>query len=378
MTQSPIHSTLWRDPSKAKQLNPVRSTPYAAGPGNWHFCHHPEIGTFQGRLYAMWSNSPEGEDECGQRILCADSEDGVHWSAPRVLADGEPGEKFPAALTAAGWLDRGDSLLAYYAAYEYDSEGPRLDGRGVPRFGTDIVRTRLYCRETGDGVTFSAPVNLGVPLCPNIGPTKTRSGRLIITGNWAHAWADDPAGIGPWAFTGFCQDKALLPEPVRDDPDYFWRVSKAMGYPGGLCEGAFYQTDDGALHMLHRSHTDWLYESQSLDDGATWSAPVKTGFSDCHTKFHFGRLPDGRFYYLGSPIPGSKRNPLVLSLSLDGVAFDDHYIVAGDPVERKYPGFAKGGVYGYPHSVVQNGHLFVICSVYKEDIAVFKIDLDAL
>ncbi|MDL2318599.1 exo-alpha-sialidase [Eubacteriales bacterium OttesenSCG-928-A19] len=373
MEGSPIHSTFMDDPSAATPLLPTPSYPYVAGEDNWHFCHHPEIGVFQGRLYAMWSNAPSGEDEVGQRILYAWSEDGVSWSPPGVLAAGVPAEP-GAALTAAGWLDRGDSLLAYFAAYAYESEAPRTDGRGVTRPGDNIVRTNLYCAQTTDGLHFSEPQSLNLPLCPNIGPQRTASGRLIISGNWAHAYSDDPRGDGQWQLRGYADGRT---KETSDDPDAFWRVAREMNLPS-ICEGAFYQTDDGVLHMLHRSYGPHLYESRSVDDGEHWSVPVETGFTDSNTKFHLGRLPDGRFYYLGSPVPGSGRVPLVLSLSEDGVAFDRHFILADRRVARKYPGYAKGGLYGYPHSVLHGGHLYVVCSICKEDIAVFKIDVSVL
>lgn len=374
MEQSPIRSTFISNPSSAVNLALVPTYAYTAAEGNWHFCHHPEICVFQDRLYVMWSNGPSGEDEVGQRILVGGSDDeGATWSKPSVLADSVPDEAC-SVLTAAGWLDRGDSLLAYFASYAYAEDGPSVDGRGVERFGAGMVRTGLYCAETADGLHFSAPKALGVPLCPNIGPQQTRSGRLIITGNWAHAYSDDPTGDGVWHLRGFADGKT---DVTSDDPEAFWRVSKALGL-AGICEGSFYQTDDGVLHMLHRSYGPWLYESQSLDDGESWSMPVQSGFSDSNTKFHFGRLPDGRFYYLGSPLPESGRVPLVLSLSEDGLCFDRHFIVAERPVIRKYPGYAKGGMYGYPHSVIHGGYLYAVCSVWKEDIAIFKIDISVL
>ncbi len=121
-----------------------------------------------------------------------------------------------------------------------------------------------------------------------------------------------------------------------------------MGWPAGLCEGSFYQTDDGVLHMLLRTtgpgYAGKLWVTESRDDGTTWSSPVETGFTDNNTKFHFGRLPDGRFYYVGCPDPEPRgaRNPLVLSLSEDGVRFDRHFILADEEYVQRRPGQAQG------------------------------------
>ena len=377
---SDIRTTFCDAPVEAWPRAKAVITPlYTAQEKNWHFCHHPEIGAFRGQLYAMWSNAPVGEDELGQRILYARSADGQHWSEPEILCRRIPGEDQPRVLTAAGWLDQGDSLAAYFASYEYETEEIRTDRQGNSLLGKGIVRTRLFAQTTADGVHFADPVDLQVPLCPNFGPQRTKGGRLIITGNWAHAVTDRPDGVTPgsWALHGFDPGQPLLRTPVRDDPDYFGYVSQTAGLPG-LCEGAFYQTDDGALHMLYRSSEDYLYYSVSEDEGDSWSFPEKTGFTNCRSKFVLGRLPDGRFYYIGNPKPGSGRNPLVLSLSEDGKVFDRHFLIESDPCERKYSGFVKNGAYAYPHSAVLNHTLYVVYSIYKEDVRVAAVPLDTL
>ena len=377
MKAGDIRSTYCENPNGARPLKAEYAILYDAREHPWHFCHHPELGVFQGRLYAMWSNGPTGEDEYGQRILLSRSEDGARWTEPRALCENMRGRDHPSTLTAAGFFSRGDSLAAYFAAYEFASEGVRGSNPVTQVKGRDMCRTRLYAATTRDGERFTPPIDLRVPVCPNIGPTATSSGRLIITGNWAHAYCDEPSGTRPgsWRMTGFCRDVSALPQPLEDNPGYFGKVSEIMGLPGRMCEGSFYQTDDGVIHMMHRSYTDYLYESRSLDDGTTWSVPQKTSFTDCRSKFHFGRLPDGRFYYIGNPVPGSNRSPLVLSLSRNGALFDRHYCIESAACQRKFAGYAKNGMYAYPHSVVYQESLYVIYSVWKEDIRVARIPL---
>jgi hypothetical protein len=51
-----------------------------------------------------------------------------------------------------------------------------------------------------------------------------------------------------------------------------------------------------------------------------------TGLADIHSNTNAGRLPDGRVYLLHNPVIGpTERDPLVLSLSSDGFAFDQAY-----------------------------------------------------
>ena len=92
---------------------------------------------------------------------------------------------------------------------------------------------------------------------------------------------------------------------------------------------------------------------------------MQTGFSDNDSKFHFGRLPDKRYYYVGIPdtLHHYDRNPLVLALSADGKYFNQQYIIADELYKLKKEGLYKGGQYGYPHTMVYNG--LYVCNYIK-------------
>ena len=348
---------------------------YDASHDQHHFCHHPALGSFRNRLYAMWSNGLEGEDEIGQRVLYAVSDDGLRWSEPMVLCEAFPGKQGPVTLTAAGFHTDGQRLVAYVAAYEYADQGVTADKHGRTRKGSGCVDTACYALVSEDGARFSAPQDLRLPLCPNFGPQRLQSGRLLMTGNWAHAYTDDPAGLTGWTLRGFCPEDMLPERPARDDPSYFWQVSKAMGLPGALCEGAFLQGPDGTLHMLHRSYGPCLFASDSADGGESWSRPVATAFPNGNAKFWLGRLPDGRYVFVGNPGPDTSRCPLVLSLAGEDMAFTAHYLLESQPVSRKFDGIHKGGMYAYPHALAFDGALYVIYSVWKEDIRLARVPL---
>lgn len=329
----------------------------------WTYSHHQSLAFFKGRFHAIWSNGRQDEDAPGQRVLLATSPDFHTWTAPRPLVDSvRDANGVERVLTAAGFHQHDGTLIAYFGNY-----GPNKE------------TTFLQAVTTTDGEHWTAPRAVGLPVNPNQGPQRTASGRLIIAGNISFPFTDDPGGLGGWHMTGiYPPDMAAT---IEDDPLEFGNVAKRRGWPTDLCEGSFYQTDDGVLHMLLRAtgqgfgHRLWLAESR--DDGATWSAPVVTGFSDTNAKFHFGRLPDGRFSYVGNPV-GAGRTPLVLSLSRDGVAFDEHFILGDAHYERRRPGLHKGGEYGYPHTLVHDGWLHVIVSRQKEAVEVLRVALSEL
>jgi len=333
---------------------------YEPTENDWKYSHHPSLVAFQGRLLAVWSNGLRDEDAPGQRVLYAVCDESGAWSKPAVLfqPDIDPDGRLR-ILTAAGFHVHKGTLVAYAGDYSIERKG-----------------TRLLARTTQDAQAWTAVRDLGVPICPNHGPQPTASGRLIIAGNTAFPYTDDPTGLSGWKMTGI-----YLPttESFEDNPATFWHVAKRRGGPN-LCEGSFYQTGDGVLHMLFRAtgvakgSGANLWESRSPDNGATWSPPQETAFSNTDTKFHFGRLPDGTFYGITCPI-GSGRMPLVLSLSRDGLRFDRHFLLGDRPYTKRFLGLHKGGHYGYPHSIVDGDRLRVIVSRQKEAVEVLSVAL---
>lgn len=329
---------------------------------SWAYTHHPMITYFKGTFYAMWSSGRVNEDDCGQRVLMATSKDGLNWSTSKPLVNTVKGTYSEMVLTAGGFHVNGDILVAYYFFYEYSPDLLRgknlrpLDNGGHITAGTSYMTTK-------DGIYWSKskplPQNIGI----NTPPINTKSGRLIMCGHQSILYSDNINGISGWI------KSALNPNDV----------AKARSENGSdkfaLCEAAYYQTDDGIIHMILRSDTEYLYCAESYNEGQTWTAPYKTNFTDDAAKFALGRLPDGRFYYVGNPVYGSGRNPLMLCISEDGKNFSKQYILRDEPYRLQYKGLYKGGVYGYPQALVQGDYLYIIYSKQKEYIEITRVAL---
>ncbi len=349
--------------------------------------HHPQITSMGGRLYASWSNGLAHEDAPSQHMLMSVSEDGGEsWSGASVVFGRRAGKLADAVVTAAGLRPCGAKLVAYCGVYEYTRfaltayaaaapDRPPPKGHGPPgqRWHRD-TRTEV-CVSEDAGKSWAAPRRIIERFVPNLSPAPTATGRLILPGNLWYPHTDDPAGAAGWEAAGL----ARLPEDYVDDPAGFHQGCRHRRDERDYCEGSFFQTDDGVLHMMLRTSEPRLAVAESRDDGRSWSEPALTGYTDCCCRHHFGRLADGRFFGLSCPEPRANRTPLVLAASDDGVAFDRHYVLGDAPhAGPRIPGRHKGGRYGYPFLHVAGETAWAVYSIEKEDIAVCRFPLSAL
>jgi Neuraminidase (sialidase) len=353
-------------------------------PSEGAYNHHPQITSYKGKWYATWSNGFRDEDQLGQRMLLATSDDGGEtWSETRPLIDRLPGENEYGVVTAEGIYTHKGKMVAYYGYYDitdngvvqyYTSGGNRSLAQQDENYHIN-VHTGIMISEDA-GATWLGPVNTINNFVPNLCPTPTSSGRLILPGNFSFPFTDDPYGIQNWTSAAVPD----LPDNFADDPEGHVKIMKHRRNKIHVCEGSFFQTDDAVIHMMLRtSDAQVLAVSESHDNGKSWSEPVLTQYTDCHCRFHFGRLPDGRFFGLSCPQPNSQRTPLVLATSQDGIIFDTHYVLgAEESFPPRIPGIHKSGRYGYPSFHLMDDTMFVIYSINKEDIALCRFPLSAL
>lgn len=114
----------------------------------------------------------------------------------------------------------------------------------------------------------------------------------------------------------------------------------------------------------------------SADDFSSWSEPVPLIDSLPGKKSELVLTAAG--YIVSCPDPKSGRCPLVISLSQDGVTFDRAFVIADEPYEQKREGQCKGGLYGYPHTVIHEDHMYVVFSLRKEAVEVIRFKLGQL
>ncbi len=343
---------------------------YAAAEDNNKFSHHASLAYFKGKFYAMWSSGAENEDDVGQYVMMSVSEDGEHWSDGKPLFAPIEGNS---VLTSAGWLVRDDGVLNAYAGLWYYSSAKREEG------DHGHIATTLLCKTSEDGECWSENIDLGLSIVPNQGPHKLSNGRLVICGNVSFPYTDAKNGIDGWKTVG------LSPWPVEgiaDDSEGICKHAKHRSDDFNACEGSFFEMRDGKIAMLLRNtvypatpENRYLLISESNDFGESYSAPVQTDLTNNNSKFYCMRLSNGKFAMICNPDKKGNRIPLSILISDDGENFNREYIVADEPVNRKFAGLYKSGIYGYPHAVEANGRLYVICTINKEDVSLFLIDI---
>ena len=135
-----------------------------------------------------------------------------------------------------------------------------------------------------------------------------------------------------------------------------------------LPQSLWWVLPDDNLMALFRDNrrSGYLYRSFSIDEGRTWSRPVQTNFPDATSKLHGLRLSDGRYVLVSNANP-RRRDPLVLSISDDGMVFTRMGTLVG------------GRHVDYPHVIEHEGHLLVAFAGGKQTVEVLKIriaDLD--
>ncbi|MEY3812523.1 MAG: hypothetical protein RL495_470 [Verrucomicrobiota bacterium] len=388
LKKSPI-TNCWGDVKPVKI--PVEHVTVFRGREGEGYSHVQHLTSHNGKLYATWALGLRDEEAPGQRMVMSVSEDhGRTWSAPTTIGPSRHGKTFQTNVSSCGLRILPDGrFVAYSAEWEWEAETYNTDGsrrefpvsdpvfKGKRPPMWEVLESRTEARvSTDSGRSWGEPVVVAPNQAGYHDPIQTRSGRLILPGNYGVChYTDDPSGLTGWK-------RASIPGLPSNHSDSYFHMYQARAFLGIaelFSEACVYQTDDDVLHMMMRHENGgMLGVTESRDNGLTWSAPMLTTFADSACRAHFGKLPDGRFFAVSCPPGkrGQKRTPLVLAISQDGVTFDRHFILGDEPTEpTRIPGYAKGGRYGYPYLHVMGDEVFAIYSVNKDDVAVGRFKL---
>ncbi|WP_047550590.1 sialidase family protein [Psychroserpens sp. Hel_I_66] len=322
-----------------------------------HFSNGVVMTVFKNTFYCQWQSSLKDEDSEDTWVAYSRSEDGTHWSKPKVLSKTlENGY-----CTSGGWWKHGDTLVAYI------NEWPN---NVTPEGGFAFYKTSI------DGINWSEkqPVLMidGTPLDGVFeqDPHALPDGRIVGAAHFqpglivSPIYTDDPLGISGWKRAEFFNNS------IKKD------ISREI-------EPSWFLQEDNNLVMVFRDQNSTYFNMASVsgDRGETWTKPVNTNMPDSRSKQSAGNFKNGTAFIINNPVNNKTRMPLVLTLSENGKLFNTSYIIrkGGKDIQPlRYEGTYKRLGYHYPKSFIWNNNLYISYATNKEDVEYTKVQLTSL
>lgn len=303
-----------------------------------------------GQFWIMWSDGPgvpraepgqhrdktPGHDRAGQVVAYSTSKDGVNWAPAKRLTDSLTGDW--------GWIARGfwlrdGQMLALATIYN----APGYPGEGLALHAFVFDETKGEWKN--HGVVYDNAMN-------NFPPAKLPSGEWMMTRrdsvqNVSFMYGG-VEGFDKWNSVPVSEYNKKA--EFRPEEPYWWVLP-----------------DNKTILALFRdnSKSGFLYRATSIDNGRTWTKPVKTNFPDATSKFSGVRLKDGRYILVSNPNP-KKRDPMTISVSDDGITFNKMVYLDG------------GRGIDYPHVMVHEGYLYIAYASAKQTVEIMRVSIEEL
>lgn len=275
-------------------------------PGAWATAHAPALLELpNGDMLCAWfAGSYEGSADVS--IVCARLPHGAaRWDAPvQVSHDAHRSEQNPSLFLAPG-----GAVWAVYTA-----QLDRMPGKDNMQF-TSVIRRQI---SADGGRTWGEPD----VLFPREGSFCRQPIQVLANGRWI---------FGNW----LCTDSAsgLAGDPtafqISDDQGRTWRQVDMPGSHGRVHANVV-ELEPGRLAAFMRSRAaDFIYRSESTDNGDSWSEPVPTSLPNNNSSISALKLRSGRVAIAYNPTctpdpqPGRAawpglRCPVAVALSEDG------------------------------------------------------------
>jgi hypothetical protein len=422
----------------------VHSYVYRASTQFGTYNHGPMISYHLGLYWMEWYNGVDTEG-VENRVLYATSEDAVTWSRPAVMfnathptgVENEPqvligGERLYSIAgswdvnnrTGLGAEHNGPDTPFMRRVHGATSLGPVFWlGQEVPK-GYEMLGYPTYLEmdpETkADASSYLAAlvdlepvVDWGKPnerTLYELPGDQHRLMMLLRTGGVRCYCTKTPCPgtstcpgdgyAGTHMLASTCVLKHSPSQPIRaahavpatPEPQHVCRPGTGLwntGLPGDrMPTGAL-----GASHLMQAGAGPWPgYRPIPVGRHCNWTEPVATTIPDSNTRACTAPLPDGRIFLVGNQISRG-RDPLTLSISKDGLNFNEVYALRhcganstdGTDVDCR-PRFSGGGKlpgFQYPSAMwrlhgPRGPEILFSYSVNKEDIALTRFPLSVL
>jgi hypothetical protein len=373
----------------------------------------PYLDEANGTIFATWFNCPrvsEGSCTCGERSLYSYSADaGDHWSPAESLFDaiapdhGECPHSEVARMTSTrvypyvfARIPCGAGCARLYGVSGVDitpHPGP-APNTAFSQYDTapKVMRQITFDRV---GKVALGPVFWATPT-PSAAVVK-RFGFLTLDQMGqdvqmdARMYAAGAVGAAPnFGFLKFGPTfEFITPPPASsygaslDERSVYERTVGSSGQRQLVLLLRNDGKDTTAKYRLFASVRN-LTHSGGLDNASGWTVPVPTTIPDAPSRTWAGLLPPspssptGMTYLLGTQVAAASRDPLMVSLALDGTHFTRAFSIFTASDVSPLGIDTAGHGFSYPGGLVYNGTLFVAAAARKESIVLARMPVAAL
>lgn len=337
----------------------------APKPTAWTYNHAPMLAYWNNKFYLEYLSNPVGEHQGAGQTLLQSSSNGYVWTEPVIIF---PPYKVPDGFVKPGKTDTAHNNYAvmhqrfgFYVSkanrlYALGFYGIVLGAKDDPNDGNGIGRVIREVKADGSfGPIYFLRYNHAFNAQNTVYPFYKSSGDK--------------------ALQAACEEILATPllmmqtveEADRNDPLIpLQKDFKAFNY---------YHLPNGHVVGL------WKYALTSIskDEGKTWQyGPLRApGFINANAKIWGQRTSDGNYATVYNP--AEFRWPLAVSVSKDGLNYNNLLLVNGEITSMRYGGAYKSYGPQYVRGIQEmngkpaDGNMWVTYSMNKEDMWVSKI-----
>lgn len=281
--------------------------------------------TPNGRLWACWVGN--GDSPNGFFMLATSDDGGSTWSKPRVVIDptDPPGAPQRRSLVGNLWTDPAGRLWCFF-----DQSLGYFDGRA----GDWSIRCD---NPDADEPTWTKPIRFADG-CTLNKPTVLSNGDWLLP---VSLWTRDRIGRASLKDAHHQLDSIRMANVFAStDQGQTWTRRGGVVFPTtDFDEHMIVEKKNGRLWMLARTRLG-ISESESADNGVTWSEPKPSSIQNVSARFFLRRLASGNLLLVkNGPIDVRlpRRSSLTAFLSTDDGETWPHQLLLDDRAEVSYP-----------------------------------------
>jgi len=337
----------------------------APKPTAWTYNHAPMLAYWNNKFYLEYLSNPVGEHQGAGQTLLQSSSNGYVWTEPVIIF---PPYKVPDGFVKPGKTDTAHNNYAvmhqrfgFYVSkanrlYALGFYGIVLGAKDDPNDGNGIGRVIREVKADGSfGPIYFLRYNHAFNAQNTVYPFYKSSGDK--------------------ALLAACEEILATPLLMMQTVEEADRNDPLIPLQKDFKAFNFYHLPNGHVVGL------WKYALTSIskDEGKTWQyGPLRApGFINANAKIWGQRTSDGNYATVYNP--AEFRWPLAVSVSKDGLNYNNLLLVNGEITSMRYGGAYKSYGPQYVRGIQEmngkpaDGNMWVTYSMNKEDMWVSKI-----